>query len=210
MVSNSEKAAYLTILQQEVDNLINESKSHHEKTNRYEALRNIIDLISQEEEFNLRFDEFSDMIISMAQLNFSHRLDVATGDDLFGYIATSLNLLNEELEHRAAPKHFLSEAMEMIPHPVLITDEKGIIQEANSLAESLTGFQKEELINTPVSNYIFSSAMENILENALSEQAAVLQSKSQQNINVIISSKEVVGPNDTATGIFISFKKAEA
>lgn len=202
MVKQSEKAIYLNILQNEVDKLINESSSLQEKSHRYEALKSIIDLISQEEEFNIRFDEFSNMIVSMAHLDFSKRLEVGSSEDLFAYIATSLNLLSEELEYRASPRSYLAETMNLITDPVIITDESGKIKCANDLFLTMSGFKNNDDLLDKDINFIISG-----LTEGSNDQEVVILATDNSKQPAIVSKKEITGKSGIGNGFLYILKE---
>ena len=159
------KNSYLTSLEEEIDKLIIETGATADN-NFYKAIKKIINLQLNEQDVINRFDEFSNMIVSIAQMDFSQRMDIHMEKDFFEHIALSLNMLCEELEANAAPGNYVDDILEEMQEPVLVTDAKNNIRYCNTIMEKLLGFSKEELLNKPI-GIVFAT---NEIEKKLSKE----------------------------------------
>src|SRR5690606_8038222 len=63
-----------------------------------------------------------------------------------------MNVLAEELEDRVIKKHYLVQTIELLPDPVLITDNDGVIIFSNKLACALLNRSLEDVLFLKVAN----------------------------------------------------------
>src|SRR6185437_4711182 len=112
-------------------------------------LKRLVDYKVNEQEFKHQYKEFADMAIAIAKLDFTRKINVENTKDIFSYIATAMNLLSEELEHRAIPKNYLEQtieyATEINPDFTILSDSNGKIIAAGVKADSNIGYNASEL-----------------------------------------------------------------
>ncbi|HAJ64714.1 MAG TPA: adenylate/guanylate cyclase, partial [Cyanobacteria bacterium UBA8543] len=91
------------------------------------------------------------------------------------------NLLTSSLE---AAKDYLSEIVRSMPSALFVTNKNGFIKTVNRAARELFGYQKEELINQPITKIIEDSAFLYQIN-----QQHPLFNKTLKNIEVVCSTK---------------------
>ena len=148
MVENPD---YLISLQKEIDKLILTGETFNENPEVYKVLKEIIEEKLSEETFRGRFEEINDFVISMAQLDFSKSLSLGERKDLFSYVASSLNLLNEELRAKVVSNNFVQTLIDKNGKSVILIDKAGKIIFANTQVRTLLNFSEGDLRNKHIS-----------------------------------------------------------
>ena len=99
------------------------------------------------EQPNDRLNELTDIMTSMAQLDFSQKATVTDDDDsLLDYIATGLNLLSYKLQEETAKLKLYKNVFESVNDLVIVTDEDGIIRYVNKQTGPFLGYDRDELV----------------------------------------------------------------
>jgi len=147
-----DKISYNNILslREQVEKLLTEDEALKDNKN-VTSLKNILKLIVNEEAFHTYYQDFNDVLISMAEMDFTKRLSIENTGDLFSYISTAINLLNEELAEKAVPKYLLQQVLDMLPEASVMVDREKSIQYINSKFTALTGFEISELNGQSIS-----------------------------------------------------------
>ena len=147
-----DKISYNNILtlREKVEKLLSEDELLKGNPN-ITVLKNILKLIVNEEAFHAYYQEFNDVLLSMADMDFSKRLSIENSGDLFSYISTAINLLNEELAEKAAPKHLLQQTLDLLAEAAILLDKDKVIQYVNHKFGQLTGFESNEVMGHPIS-----------------------------------------------------------
>jgi len=166
------KNGFLTKMQAQLEAVIEESKNLNEDDVAiYQAMKNLIDYKLKEGGFKHHFKEFQDMAISMAKLDFKDKMVVEDNNDIFSYIAVSMNMLSEELDHFAMPKMFMESVLQNIiqfnPDVTLLTDHKGKIEVAAVSPSSKTGLLSAELKDGNIKNLFASDIHYKVTEERL-------------------------------------------
>lgn len=153
---NKETFKHLVKLESEVKKEIEEQEAQQRKATFYKALDTIIDLKLSVEEVNQRFETISDVFISMATGDFSKRLEINVTKNLFTWLATNVNMVNDELQRNVVKNNFLEEALELTSDMALMTNTKGVIIYANSASTEYLNQTKDNIITLGIAN-IFES-----------------------------------------------------
>jgi hypothetical protein len=154
----NESHEILTVMQSQLDKIIAESKSSNlDDIIYYQAIRKLIDFKLNENEVKEQFKKFTDIVVSMSELDFSRRMVVENSKDMFAFIGTSLNTLNEELEAKVVPKEFLDEIisniMEVKPDFSVLTNTDGKIVLVSKNPESIIGHSRKDLDGKRIQNF---------------------------------------------------------
>lgn len=133
----------------EVKSIVESDKDlNHEKENLRNMLSQVNFLIGK---YDHLFNPFGETFAAMAQMDFTRKIptDVNNEDDeLFDFVATGLNMVNEELEGVAFHKNLLHTILGGIDTQetsVLITDVNGKIYFVNSNSSDLYNFNENTL-----------------------------------------------------------------
>jgi PAS domain-containing protein len=199
----------LVTIKEQVDKLVEQNKLSEDSPN-FQALQNVLRLIINEESFRTYFDQLTEVVLSMSNFDFSKRLPINNSGDLFCYISTSLNLLSEELEVLAAPKHYLEETLDLLPEAAILTNEKGQIQFINRHLEDLTQFKRRELIGKSVLTLFNEKFVTNCFnEDLVVNHKTLIFDKYIKGIPAIVAFKKIKGANDRSNGFIFSIKRLE-
>ena len=125
----------------------------------YQALKDLIDLKQNVEEFNHKFDQIGNVMTAMAKGEFNSRVDIPLSRNLFSFIGTAVNSVVEELEKNVTKRSFLETLLELHPFPTIITDTEGTILFANKAAYTITNYPKGYLTKLKIGN-IFASKLQ--------------------------------------------------
>ena len=151
-------------LQEQMEKLLEEDMTLKDNPN-ISSLKNILKLIVNEEAFYAYYQEFNEVLLSMAEMDFTKRLAIDETGDLFSYISTAINFLNEELAVRAVPKYYLQQALDMIPETAILVNDAKIIMHVNSNIKELTGYAPSELIGQHISQIFSANYIEQQLKS---------------------------------------------
>lgn len=124
----------------------------------YQALKDLIDLKQNVEEFNHKFDQIGNVMTAMAKGEFNSRVDIPLSRNLFSFIGTAVNSVAEELEKNVTKISFLETLLELQPQPAIITNKQGTILFANKHAYAVTNYPPGYLSKLKISN-LFASKL---------------------------------------------------
>jgi hypothetical protein len=123
----------------------NSNDLNHEKDNLNEMLTKVNFLIGR---YDQLYAPFIELFESMAQLDFTKRVPPEANNEFFEFMATGINMVNEELEGVVIHKDVLSSVLEGLDiqgGTVIITDHKGFISYVKSNAPDLHNFNESTL-----------------------------------------------------------------
>jgi len=146
-------------LEKEIEQIISSEIGSDDKLSFYKAIKMVINLKLNVDEFNQRFQEFEELFTSIAMGDFSKRMDIPNRKNLFTYMASSINAVIDEQEVNLIKKQYLETCLERIHELALITDKKGTIQFVNERATTILNRSKPDLIKLFVAN-IFESQLQ--------------------------------------------------
>lgn len=202
-----ENPEYLISLQQEVTRMFEEAEASNRKPEIYNALKVIIEQRITEGTFRARFDEINDLIISMAQLDFSKSLDLGDRKDLFSYVASGLNLLSEELGAKVVSNTFVQTLVDKNTNPVVLIDKSGKIRFLNKAATSFLNFSVEEILHRDIHTLLdkdfcstFSECWDERVVNI------DIQNKAAQLIPIVLTASPINNDENTIDGFMLEFR----
>ncbi|MFN6944891.1 MAG: PAS domain S-box protein [Cytophagaceae bacterium] len=198
------QTAHLQFLHEEVIRIIEEKKNCNAETEKLEGLRQFLSLIIREERYMKKFDEFNNVVLSMAQFDFSGRMDIGEEEDLFTYLATSINLLNEELEANVVPLHFLNSVLESSKESILLIDETGKIQHSSNQLVEVLGYTASELNGRNISNLFVDFSINNL---GISDHSKVtVLAKDGEQLEKVLEINKIEGPNQRSNIFLLKIK----
>ncbi|TNE48420.1 MAG: PAS domain S-box protein [Deltaproteobacteria bacterium] len=156
---------------------------------------------------NKKLNELVDAMVAFASLDFFHKAPVGTEGDLFDALATGLNALGEELHSSTVSRGLLHDIISSMLDTLLVTDEQGQIQLANTALYELLGYKESELLDQPVSMIFAEESLEkihlpDILQGqAFQNQEVWYQAKSGQKIPVSLSISILHQPHKETKGV---------
>jgi len=92
-----------------------------------------------------RLDELTDVMTSLASLDFSKRATVEGSENHLDYIAIGLNLLSYQLAKQIEPMKLLRTFFESVKEPIIVTDSKSRILLLNNAAQNKIGIDIRDL-----------------------------------------------------------------
>jgi signal transduction histidine kinase len=146
-------------LEKEIEQIITSGIGSDDKLSFYKAIKLVINLKLNVDEFNERFQEFEELFTSIAMGDFSKRMDIPNRKNLFTYMASSINAVIDEQEVNLIKKQYLETCIEKINEIALITNKKGTIQFANEKAATVFNRNKSDLLKLFVAN-LFESQLQ--------------------------------------------------
>jgi PAS domain-containing protein len=176
----------------------------------YRALKDLVDLKLNVEEFNSKFDEISEAMTAMAQGNFNQRVDIPIARNLFAFIGTSLNSVIDELEKNVVKIGFLETLLEANPTPALITDPKGVILYGNKAAHELTNYVPKSLIRLIIKNLFAEKAQfgnSNTEATVTNEKVLLTTYNGFEPLEVNLTIQKVIGKGGVIDGYVYLFDK---
>ena len=103
-----------------------------------------------------RLNELMDVIVNIANLDFSQRARVGEAGDIFDAIGTGLNVLTEEMRASTVSRDYLDSVIQAMMDTLIVTDAQGNITTANQATLNLLGYRINELVGEPVASIFVS------------------------------------------------------
>lgn len=141
-----------------------------------EKLLNQQMFISETEE---RIEDFSDMIIDIASLNFTKSLRVGEEGNMFDAIAVGLNALSEELAASTVSIEYLDNILYSMMDTLVVTNPENRIQKVNKAILELLGYTESELLNQPIEMIFTEETVTSINSSLLKGVEAPLETTFQ-------------------------------
>jgi PAS domain S-box-containing protein len=101
-----------------------------------------------------RLDELTDVMTSLASLDFSKRATVEGTENHLDYIAIGLNLLCYQLAKQVEPMKVLKTFFESVKEPIIVTDSKDNVLLINNTVQNIIGTDNRELYLRPVDDIL--------------------------------------------------------
>ncbi len=174
------------------------------------SFKSLLDMKVQTDELTRKFDMLEDVVAAMAEGDFSKRVDLPSTKTLFASLGVLMNVLAEELEDRVIKKHYLVQTIELLPDPVLITDNDGVIIFSNKLACALLNRSLEDVLFLKVAN-IFATRKQFVTSTFSWETVTIsnlLQPYNMEPIPVEIDILELRDWNNKKDGFIYTIKRA--
>ena len=175
----------------------------------YQALRDLIDLKLNVEEFNHKFDQIGDVMSLMARGEFNQRVDIPISRNLFAFIGTSINSVIDELDRNVTKISFMEPLLEAIPQPAIITDKDGIILFCNKSAYAFTNYPPKYLLKLKIHNLFEKklkfgeSDTEDFMERV---NVSICLYNKIQLIETVLTIQKVINRNGTLDGYLYTFE----
>lgn len=204
-----------------LDNLVDGIQDNEEKFKYYLTIREMVKMNFVDQETERFMHRIQDATIRISNMDFSvgqELLDEVDDEEtFFTMVEHSLNIICEELEHRATKRTNLDSLMECMHLPALQVDHRFKIISCNTKLSSLLGYQKEELIDRSIEYiYRYNYDIKNNLEfnGPTKDREAKLQMKNGTKINMWVSVRpfseqdngQVIETNDNMNTAIYVFK----
>lgn len=140
------------------DEIIELEKTNHELA---ETFGDLDDLLHKNyirrELFEETISKLNNMVLQFALQNYNFNMPISNQDDLLDSLITSLNMLGDELNYSTITSHYLLDIFNSYPDLIIITDELGIIQNANKKTLEFLNRTKKDLIKTSITDLFLES-----------------------------------------------------
>lgn len=103
-----------------------------------------------------RLDELTNVMTSLAELDFTQKATVDGSENHLDYIAIGLNLLSYQLAKQVEPMKVLKLFFETLKEPVVVTSAEGKITLMNNSALLLSGFEMSDIYLKSINEFIVS------------------------------------------------------
>jgi len=153
-----------------------------------------------------KIDHFSEILLNYALHNYSAQIEINDENDTLNAIATSINLLGEELNHSTITRHYLEDIFNSVGDMFLVVDEFGYIDSVNKSTIDKLLFNSEELLRKKLDIILDSEInISDLLNNFYKGKFIHFVSKNRQKIPVeVILSSFVRGDNQKIGNIIIA------
>lgn len=99
------------------------------------------------EEVDKKIDEFNEILLAYALHSYSDQLEITNNDnDLFNSLATSINILGEELNYSTVARDYIEDIFNSIEDILIVVDNNGNISFINSSTTRILKFTKNEIL----------------------------------------------------------------
>lgn len=103
---------------------------------------------------DVRINDLTEIIDSIASLNFDHKANVNTEDDLLDTVARGLNTISDTLRETTVSRDYLISIMDSMFDCMIITDPHGKITDINRATQNLFGFDKKDLLRRAIDSLV--------------------------------------------------------
>jgi PAS domain S-box-containing protein len=94
-----------------------------------------------------QIDEFNNTLLDYAQHKYAKQIGLLGEDDILNSLATSINLLGEELNHSTITKNYLEDIFNSITDMLIVVDEMGYIDSINNATACTLNYPKSKLLH---------------------------------------------------------------
>lgn len=138
------------------------------------SLNQLAELLEQQQaaqaETERRLEEFLEVLSGMAALDFSRKAQLDGSGSLIDAMAFGINMLSQELAISTVSRDYIDNIIESMFDSLIVLDPRGTIKTVNRAATRLFGYEKEELLDRPVSMlFVRAETTQHVL--AVSRQA---------------------------------------
>ena len=198
---------YLKELEVSLKQIIGDPRVDEKKF--YTALKDLIDLKLNVEEFNHKFDQISDVMTSMAKGEFNSRVDIPISRNLFAFIGTSLNSVIDELDRNVTKISFIEPLLEAIPQPTIITNKDGVVLFCNKSCYALTNYPPNYLSKLRISN-LFTKKLQfgesDTNDTVERQKVSICLYKKTEPIEALLTIQKITNRNGEIDGYMYSFE----
>ena len=172
----------------------------------YQALKDLIDLKLNVEEFNNKFDQIGDVMTAMARGEFNQRVHIPISRNLFAFIGTSINSVMDELNRNVVKTGFLETLLELEARPTIITDAKGVILFSNKSAYTLTNYPPKGLSRLIIKNLFIEIIDLGDMELSYRKSVSISLYNKPDPIEVSLSVQRIYDKQGTVDGYIYFFE----
>lgn len=146
-----------------------------------------------------RMDELTDMMTSMAEMDFSKQAKVTGEENHLDYIAIGLNLMNQQLSKSTEILRMYGKIIGNVKDLIIVIDERGKIEFVNRAVTAQLGFEKKELLHRSVNKlFSFKKLQEQLhleIKERLTEKVQLKLSYKNEHSILVPSSVTVIRDN---------------
>lgn len=159
-----------------------------------------------------RLEQINTIILDIASGNLSGKVDVSSAFDEIDAIASGINMLGEELRATMIDRNYFDSVLKSIGDILIIFDNQLKINQVNSKALELLGYQEDELLSKDI-NFLFKKEKDaRKFRDMLKESGKIYNKESHfllssgEDLPVAISVSEIAAPGEKPKGYVLLAK----
>jgi len=150
-------------------------------------------------------EKLIDVLLTYALHNYSNKVLLDNEDDTLNAVATSVNLLGEELNHSTVTRHYLLDIFNSMTDMLFVVDNEGYIDSINQSARVKLEYPQEELMKAKIDTILADGISFNQIKNSKNSQIYTLLTKNGKRREVeLMVSGFVRGDNETIGSVIIA------
>jgi len=118
-----------------------------------------------------RFLKINDLLAEYSLGNFEAKGEISTHQDEIDAIVKSINLLGEELQDRTISRNYFFNIFNSTRDMLFVLDENGLIQNANTTVEEITGLNFAELYLVPIKDLLPGKKFNHLFNKCVNHQS---------------------------------------
>ncbi|PKP21385.1 MAG: hypothetical protein CVU05_06880 [Bacteroidetes bacterium HGW-Bacteroidetes-21] len=202
------------------ENLINDPQEAHKEIARLEKSNpeiaeiagNLDDFLHKHyirrQLFEETISKANNVVLQFALQNYAQILPITNEDDLLDSFLTSLNMLGEELNYSTITSHYLLDIFNSYPDLIIITDELGIIQNANKKVLILLGQSKKEIIKTNLIDlFVEQLTFDDIEQMSQTNKTIHFRLTNKSSIGMSVRTSPLIRKNNHKAGVVFVFNE---
>jgi PAS domain S-box-containing protein len=183
----------------EISNVLGENTDYHE------IKKTVSELFVPREEIDRKIDEFNEILLTYALHAYDDQLEITDDEnDLFNSLATSINILGEELNYSTVAKDYIENIFNSIEDILLVVDKLGNISFINDATTRILKYSKNEILKQNIKITLEeNTSFENLTDNTFDKKDYSLLDKNRDQIPVSIRVSNFVSGDGKEIGYII-------
>jgi PAS domain S-box-containing protein len=173
---------------------------------KYKAISCLVsDKFIPREEVDRKIDEFNEILLAYALHSYSDQLELTSNDnDLFNSLATSINILGEELNYSTVARDYIEDIFNSIEDILVVVDNKGTISFINNSTTRILKYTKSEILKRNFELFLDGqTSFDKLVDSAFDKLDIYLLDKATQKVPVSLRVSPFVQGDNMQTGYII-------
>lgn len=153
-----------------------------------------------------QINKANEVLLSYAMHKYGSVVDLVDEDDLFSSLATSVNLLGEELNHSTVTKNYLEDIFNSITDMLIVVDEFGYIDSINNSTACKLKYQRKNILRRNILEILEDEKSFNtLIEEAQEKGTSIFVNRKGEELSVAVNiSPFVRGDNKKIGSVIIA------
>lgn len=177
-----------------------------ENNENYQKIKSIVSEMFVPRTFiDRKIDEFNEILLTYALHSYNDQLEITDDEnDLFNSLATSINILGEELNYSTVARDYIEDIFNSIDDLLCVVDDNGKINFVNNAAIRILKYSKNELLKNNFEIFLDEkTSFTNLIDTTYNKQTLTLLDKEKYNVPVTLRVSPFVQGDNNNNGFIV-------